>query len=80
MAFLGSSLWTKAHDVEMGTGLPERPADPTSNPDPEIRPPISAGTPALAETLFIAAADKGRAIDVSDQGPRLEAFDTPGEA
>jgi hypothetical protein len=94
MAFLGSSLWTKAHDVEIRDGLAYcaflnglQILDLSNPKDPEILSALHLGggyAVALAGNIaLVAAADKGLAvIDVSDpKAPVLKRLlDTPGEA
>src|SRR5512147_927590 len=94
LAFLGSSLWTKAHDVEVRGDraycafLDGLMILDLSNPrDPETLSQLHIGggyALALAGDLaLVAAADKGLAVvDVSDaKAPVLKSLlDTPGEA
>ncbi|MBP1661457.1 MAG: repeat-containing protein [Candidatus Aminicenantes bacterium] len=94
LVFLGSSLWTKAHDVEVRGGLAYcafldglQILDLSDPRDPEALSTLHLGggfAVALAgDIALVAAADKGLAlIDVRDpKAPVLKSMlDTPGEA
>jgi len=94
LVFLGSSLWTKAHDVEVRGALAYcafldglQILDLSDPRDPKALSALHLGggfAVALAgETALVAAADKGLAmIDVRDpKAPVLKGLlDTPGEA
>ena len=94
LAFLGSSLWTKAHDIEIRGGLAYcafldgfQILDVSNPGDPETLSALHLGggyaVSLAGDIALVAAADKGLAvIDVSDpKAPVLKSLlDTPGEA